>query len=235
MKFNDLNKNTIVLICARGGSKGIKNKNLLKIKKNSLISISISKVKKLKFKYICLSTDDEKIAYEAKKFGINWFYRRSNKLSGPNVSKLDVWKDSIKKSEKHFNKTFKFMLDIDVSNPLTDDKDLKKFISKFEKIYKNFDGLFCCSKSWKNPYFNILEKKNGRFVSSNKQSKQINSRQKAPITYDHIAAFYYLNTKYILKTNYLFTGKLEKFHLPFHKSIDIDDKDDYEMVKKLAR
>ena len=33
MKFSKLNNETIVLICARGGSKGIKDKNLLKIKK----------------------------------------------------------------------------------------------------------------------------------------------------------------------------------------------------------
>ena len=97
MKFSDLNNNTIVLICARGGSKGIRNKNLIKIKKKSLISICINKAIKLKFKNICLSTDDEKIANEGKKLGVRWFFRRSKKLSASNVSKLDVWKDSIKK------------------------------------------------------------------------------------------------------------------------------------------
>ena len=48
---------------------------------------------------------------------------------------------------------------------------------KRKQNYKNFDGLFCCSKSWKNPYFNILEKKNGKFVTS-KYSKKIISRIK---------------------------------------------------------
>ena len=234
MKFSDLNDDTIVLICARGGSKGIRNKNLIKIKKKSLISISIMKAKKLKFKNICLSTDDKKIANEGKKLGVRCFFKRSKKLSSSNVSKQAVWKDSIIKSEKHFGKKFKFMLDIDVSNPLADDKDLKKFINKFKKSYKNFDGLFCCSKSWKNPYFNILEEKNGKFVTA-KYSKRITSRQKAPITYDHIAAFYYFKVSYILKSNYLFEGKLDKYNLPFYKSIDIDDNNDYEMVKKLAQ
>ena len=37
----------VALICARGGSKGIKNKNLLKIKGNSLLQIAINQAKKL--------------------------------------------------------------------------------------------------------------------------------------------------------------------------------------------
>lgn len=234
MRFNNLNDNSIVLICARGGSKGIKNKNLIKIKKKSLLSICIKKIKKFKFKYICLSTDDKKIANEAKKLGVKWFFKRSKKLSGSNISKLAVWKDAITRSEKYFGKKFSFMLDVDVSNPLADEKELKKFINKFKQNYNNIDGLFCCSKSWKNPYFNILEKKKNKFTTS-KHSIKIISRQKAPVTYDHIAAFYYFNVRYISKSNYLFQGKLEKYDLPFWKSIDIDDKDDYEMVKKLAQ
>ena len=51
-------KNLVALICARGGSKGIKNKNLLKIKNKSLIRISIEHAKKIKsIKRIFVSTD----------------------------------------------------------------------------------------------------------------------------------------------------------------------------------
>ena len=47
--------------------------------------------------------------------------------------------------------------------------------------------------------------------------------------------FIFFKVQYIYKTNFLFNGKLEKYDLPFYKSIDIDDRDDYEMVKKLAK
>tara|TARA_B100000886_G_C20415456_1_gene489081 strand:- start:1315 stop:2019 length:705 start_codon:yes stop_codon:yes gene_type:complete len=234
MKFSKLNNETIVLICARGGSKGIKDKNLLKIKKKSLLKITINKIKKLKFKNICLSTDNKKIMEEAKANGVECFFKRSKRLSGHNISKLNVWKDSIKRSEIYFKKKFSFMLDIDVSNPLADHNELRKFVQIYRKKYKNCDGMFCASKSWKNPYFNILEKKNSKFIVS-KSSKKIISRQKAPVTFDHIAAFYFFKVQYIYKTNFLFNGKLEKYDLPFYKSIDIDDRDDYEMVKKLAK
>ena len=38
--------NIIGLICARGGSRGIKNKNLLKINNNSLVANSVIQAKK---------------------------------------------------------------------------------------------------------------------------------------------------------------------------------------------
>ena len=58
----------LAVIPARGGSKDIKNKNLLKIEKKSLVSIAISKAKKSKYiSKIALTSDDEKILKEGKK------------------------------------------------------------------------------------------------------------------------------------------------------------------------
>jgi CMP-N-acetylneuraminic acid synthetase len=49
----------VALICARGGSKGIKNKNLLKIKGNSLLQIAINQAKKLTLLKIYLFHQDQ--------------------------------------------------------------------------------------------------------------------------------------------------------------------------------
>jgi len=57
----------------------------------------------------------------------------------------------------------------------------------------------------------------------------------APKTYDHIAALYIFNTDYIKKTNFLLNGKLAVYKLPLLKSIDIDDKEDFELVKKIFK
>ena len=96
-----------------------------------------------------------------------------------------------------------------------------------------FDGMFCARKSWKNPYFNILEKSNKKFSVSKSLKNKIVSRQKAPVTYDHIAAMYIFKSSYIRKAKHIFDGKLKHYELPLNKSIDIDSIEDYELVKKI--
>ena len=86
------NKNIYVLITARKGSKGIKNKNLKKIKNKSLVELSIDKVKNIKkINKIFCSTDDEKIIKICKKNKIN-FIKRPKKFAMDGSSSFDVVK-----------------------------------------------------------------------------------------------------------------------------------------------
>ena len=69
-KFNNNKKKVICIIPARGGSKGIKNKNLQKICGKSLLSFPIkAAIKSNVCDKILVSTDSTKIAEEAKKYG----------------------------------------------------------------------------------------------------------------------------------------------------------------------
>ena len=77
------NKKILAIVPARGGSKGIKLKNLKRINKKSLIRIVgelLSKIKYIDFSII--STDNKKIADEAKKYNLEYFFKRPKKLSG---------------------------------------------------------------------------------------------------------------------------------------------------------
>ena len=89
-------KNIIALICARGGSKGIKNKNLLKIGKKSLLRISIEQAKKIKaIKKIFVSTDSKKIAREAAKYGAIVPFIRPKNLGKDTTPEILVWRHAV--------------------------------------------------------------------------------------------------------------------------------------------
>ena len=61
-------KNILGVILARGNSKGIKNKNLLKINNKSLIEIAINNsLKSKRLNKIVFSSDSNKLINEAKK------------------------------------------------------------------------------------------------------------------------------------------------------------------------
>ena len=85
--------NILCTICARKGSKGIKNKNMIILNNKKLIDISITQAKKSNlFSKIVVSTDSSIIQnYVVNKKVFSWFKRPKN-LSGDNASKLDVIK-----------------------------------------------------------------------------------------------------------------------------------------------
>lgn len=233
---NKIKDNILVTICAKGNSKGLKNKNIKKFYNEPLINHAINKVIRSGFKYICISTESKKIQKIVEKKGIKTFFTRSKILTKSNVAKEDVWKDSIIKSEIYFKRKFEYFLDIEVTNPLLTKEDLKKFLNKFFMMrnYKILNGAFYICEARKSPYFNILEKKNTGFeVCIKTKEKNIFSRQKSPKTYEHVAGFYLFKTKYIFsnKSNNLFDNKVVGFEIPFYKTIDIDSKEDFLLSK----
>ena len=96
------------------------------------------------------------------------------------------------------------------------------------------NGAFYICPSKKSPYFNILKKTDtGYEVCIKTKEKNIFSRQKSPITYEHVAGFYLFKTRYILsnKNNNIFDKNVVGFEIPFHKTIDIDSKEDFLLSK----
>ena len=86
------------LICARAGSKGIKNKNIRHFKKKPLISYPIKLAKSIKrIKSVSVSTDSRKIATISESYGADIPFIRSKRLSSSKANEWDVWKDFVKK------------------------------------------------------------------------------------------------------------------------------------------
>ena len=71
-------KNKIICTkCARGGSKRLKNKNLLLIKKLPLIAHTIQQAKKTKiFDVVSVSSDSKKLLDISRKFGADVLIKR---------------------------------------------------------------------------------------------------------------------------------------------------------------
>ena len=85
------NKNNIAIILARGGSKGVKNKNLRKIKSLSLLARAIISCKlSKKFTNVYVSTDSSKIANEALKYDAK-VIGRPKRISGDIASSEKGW------------------------------------------------------------------------------------------------------------------------------------------------
>ena len=140
----------------RGGSKGVKNKNLLQINKKPLLYYTINQALKSKlFSHIVVSTDSIKIANLSKKYGAEVFFKRSKAMSNDKSAKMPVIRHAFIESEKYYNKEFEYIFDLDATSPLRNVSDI---INSFKLLKKeNSNNLISGCLANKSPYFNQIE------------------------------------------------------------------------------
>lgn len=217
-------------ICARSGSKGLKNKNFLKINGNSLLSHSLNQALKIKKINNIVVTSDSKKIRKIQNDKI-FYLQRPKKLSGDKVGKLPVIRHALNYAEERFNKKFDAVIDLDVTSPLRKLSDIKSCINLFIKQKAN--NLITICESRKNPYFNMIEKKRNKMHLVKKKKELFKSRQTAPKVYELNASIYLWKKKYLLKSNNLFSNKTQYYKMPYNRSIDIDTRTDFLFVKFL--
>jgi len=231
----------ISFIFARGGSKGLKNKNLLKFKKTSLLGNAILHSKKSKYiEETFVSTDSEKIAKEAKRNKAKVPFIRPKYLAQSNSPEIYSWRHAAQTLEKKLNIKPNYIVSVPTTCPLRKVSDIDRCI--YKAVKKNLDIVFAITDSTRNPYFNMLEKKNGKINVFSKiglawsfRSKKIHRRQDAPRCFDLTTACYVFKPEYIKKTQDLFSGKVGFVMIPRERSIDIDDHLDYKIASFLGK
>ena len=222
----------IALICARGNSQGIRNKNLLKFKNTTLLGNAIKQARGSKYiSKVIVSTDSHKIAKEAIKNKAEVPFIRPAKLAKNNSPEIDTWKHAVKFLNK--NKDIQLIVSIPTTSPLRKVSDIDKCIK--HAIKKKSDIVFTVANSIKNPYFNMIKIKNKKISLVCSMKNKIYRRQDAPKCFDLTTVCYAFRPNYILKKNNLFEGKTGFVTVPKIRAIDIDDITDYKVAKILAK
>jgi len=232
-----MKKKILCVISARGGSIGIKNKNIINFCGKPLIAWSILQAKKSIFlDDVFISTDSKKIANIAKSYGAEIPFIRKKNLANKNTSKFLVWKNALIEIEKKNKTKYDFFFDLDCTNPLRTSNDIDRMFKYFLKISKKTDALITVANSRKNPYFNMLEKNDlGFFRPSKRINKWPTSRQTSPIVYDQVASMYLLKTEFLRKKKKLYSGNIKGYLLKDYQNFDIDSKLDFKIISFLFK
>ena len=221
-------------ICARGGSKGVKNKNIKILNGKSLIYYTIEQAKKTNlFNQIVVSTDSIKIQKIAKKYKANCWFLRKKTLSTDSAAKIPVIQDALLRSEKYFKIKYDYIIDLDPTSPLRSVNDIVLSFQKF--ISKKADLLITGCEAKKNPYFNMFEIKNNQIKLVKKNNNNFVSRQLSPKVYEMNASIYIWNRKSLLKSKKLFMKNMISYIMPYERSIDIDSELDFKLVELLLK
>lgn len=225
----------ICTICARGGSKGVKNKNLRELLGKPLIAHSILQAKESGiFDVIAVSSDSDEILRVAKQYGADYIIKRPDELATDTAAKVPVMQHCVREVEKLTNMTFDIITDIDATSPLRTVEDLKNAVQKLEK-HEFAKNLITAAPARRSPYFNLVEETNGGFVQLSKPlSNVIVRRQDAPKSYDMNASIYVWKREAFFEGHSVFTESTLLYVMPEERSQDIDSELDFEIVQLLA-
>ena len=222
--------NIIAFIPAKKNSQGLKKKNLKKINNLSLFELAILGAKKSKFiDKIYLSSDSDEILKEARKYKINLIKRKkslSKNFSSANAVILDFIKNYLKNDTKNNiilylqpTSPFRNGVHIDQAINIFLKKKMRSLLSVVEN--KNFFKSLCQNKKTLRPFFS------NKLITKNRQNlKKIYSPNGAIYIF-YASDFMKKKELTFIKSGYYIMNKAE--------SVDIDDKEDYDLAKYLSK
>ena len=197
----------ICTICARGGSKGVKNKNFRDLAGKPLLAHTIEQANESNlFEEIAVSSDSPEILEVANKYGVRHLINRPAELATDTAAKLPVIVHCLKEVELKLNSTFDIIVDLDVTS----------------------------SPARRSPYFNLVELGEDDIVRlSKKLDKPIVRRQDSPKCFDMNASIYVWTRQALIDFPTVFNFDTRLFVMPEERSVDIDNELDFEIVEFL--
>lgn len=226
-------KKPICFIGARGGSKGVKRKNIKHLLGKPLIGHTIeSAILSKLFSHVIVSTEDEEIALIAKKFGAEVPFMRPKKLAVDNADMFSVWKHGILKLQK-LGYDFDIMVHRDCTVPFIRNKDIKGTIKLLTQ--KKCNGVFAVYRQHLNPYFNMVETNQQGFLQlSKKKINPITRRQDAPVVYQMNGLFAIYVDK-LLKYKTHLGPKILPYEIPPETGLMIDTEMEFKFAELLMK
>ena len=127
MTWNSLS--VLAVVPARGGSKGVPDKNLRKVGGLSLIEHSARTAAALSWiDHTVLSTDDEKIAEEGRSCGLEVPFLRPAEFASDISPMVDAWSHAWLASEEHYGCRFDISLLLQPTTPLRHAEDVERTV-----------------------------------------------------------------------------------------------------------
>lgn len=219
-----INKKKILAITlARGGSKSIKNKNIVKINNKPLIYYTIREIKKSKYidDYV-ISTDDKKIKKVCETYNVKIPFLRPKKLSGDKSPAQLSLKHATIFLEKINKIKYDYVVEIMATNPLKTVKDIDKCIELLDK--KKSDSVISVNKLYDHHPARIKKIENGYLKNFCIYENEYMMRQDfKPKAYIRNGSIYAVKRDIIVNKLSKWGKKIIPYIMPDERSINIDE------------
>ena len=221
----------ICIIPARGGSKGVKRKNIRPLGGKPLIAYTLeSAINSNLFQDVIVTTEDEEIANISKNFGANVPFIRPQELATDLTTTEEVLIHTINEL-KRLGFEFDTIMLRDCTVPFIDEQDMKNALKLF--FENECDAVFGAINAHPNPYFGMMElNEDGYLIKSKIPKNDVTRRQDAPVVYS-VDGMFILNADFFLKTKKISAGNIIPYELSKEHGHMIDFEFDFKVAKLL--
>ena len=220
-----VNKSAIAIIPARGGSKGIPNKNLQTVGGVTLLARTISAcLKSESIATVYVSTDSDDIAAVALNNGAQ-VIRRPADISGDTASSESALLHSLNEIEKTSSLP-KNVLFAQCTSPFITHTDIDGILD----LLKDHDSALTVTH---NHAFIWRKDNTGNAIGINHDSAIRLPRQQLDPEYKETGALYAMNIDQFRKCGHRFFGRIGMYEVPADRSMEIDEPEDLRLANTL--
>lgn len=224
----------LAVICARGGSKGVPNKNIRMLGDIPLIAHTINQATESGiFSAIAVTSDSQAILDVARDFGVQHLILRPSDLASDTAPKVPAIRHCCVSVERTSG-LFDYVADLDCTVPYRLTSDITGAFDLIEG--RNVSSLITGTTARKIPYFNMVELTSDGFVRISKSVQPpLIRRQDAPKCFDMNASIHIWQRSTLFSSDDRLHQDTILFEMPFERSIDIDTELEFELNEFLMR
>lgn len=148
-------KTCLAVIPARGGSKGISEKNIQLVGNKPLVCHAIDSVVNSGIKAdVAVSTDSDKIFRIAQNYGGTYVLKRPNEISGDGAKTEDALINALEQMEELYGKKYDAVLTVQPTSPFRTPETVRNFWEDFIATIDEYDAMLTLNETrtdyWKN-------------------------------------------------------------------------------------
>lgn len=217
----------LVLIPARGGSKGLPGKNIKELGGKPLIYYSIDVARSLfKDEQICVSTDDIAIKECVEKYPLKVPFLRPAHLAADNSGTYEVILHALSHYES-LGIYFNSVLLLQPTSPFREQVHIEDVL-KLKGLHPNAEMIVSVKESKDNPYFNLFEEDREGYLHKSKSGDFIR-RQDCPPVFAFNGSIYLMKTEALKEKKISEFKHIVKYVMDEKYSVDIDTQRDWDL------
>jgi len=213
----------LILITARGGSKGLPGKNIRPLNGRPLIYYTLDAACAVAAKdNICVSTDSDDIIRVVNQYGIDVPFKRPAALAADTSGSYEVILHALNYYEQQGIRYDRVIL-LQPTSPFRTGAHVRDAVALYEP---GLDMVVSVKISKANPYFNLFEENKDGLLTRSKGVGNVR-RQDCPVAYEYNGAIYVMNVESLKVRPHTEFSKIKKYLMSERDSLDIDTKLDW--------